>query len=118
MLRQEPLTIQNLGMGKFIAQANEGLARICEDVMTRPRNDKPRKLVIEIEVTPDNDDELEMNLPDMTYSIRWALPGVKGVAGKGIVQDGQILVNIDDPDPRQYVLDNVESFNDRKIQEG
>jgi hypothetical protein len=81
----KPITIENIGMGKLLEKANDGLQRIAQDAIGRCKNGKPRKLTIEIEISPNADDESEVNMPDIGWEVKWSLPGEKGMTARGIV---------------------------------
>jgi hypothetical protein len=112
--RLEPISVENIGMGRLIEKANEGLSRIAQDAVDRPRNKKPRKLTVEVEIAPNQEEEGDLNLPDVAWSVKWSMPGEKGVTARGIVQDGKIMVNQDDPDPRQPVLFDLGEARQKK----
>lgn len=102
-----PIELNNIQLGAAVEKANEALARIARDVTERGRVEKARNVTLTISIKPNVDPESGMNVPEIDWSVKWAVPGHKGMTTRAFVEDGELKVNLNDPigkDPSQPTL--------------
>lgn len=108
--------------GDFLNQVNASLALLGEDVIDRPHIDKPRKLKIEISITPKISQATgsgeQRNQPEITYKIDPQKPGISGPVAYGFVavhgDGGQVIaINTNDPE----ALDMFDQAREREESE-
>lgn len=113
----QPLTLDSIDIGSLLEEANAAIERVSNDVLERPHLDKPRKVVVEIEITPDlqGHNGHFINMPVVNYKVKHTIPGTKGNETRAMVKPingkDRLVVNMADPysHPDQPTLyDNVE----------
>ena len=96
----QPLTIQTAAPGG-LDKINEMIADCALDVIERPGEERARTVTVVVKVWPDADRDY---LPRVQMSCKATTPGY--VSGKrlGVIQDGEVWVNAQEPDARQMTL--------------
>lgn len=91
----ETLKLENIQLGDLMETANKALELIGMDVMQRNDLNKPRKVIIEISITPQTEDLLEgkQNVPEVDWTVKHAVPGHAGMTTRAFVRDGKLIVN-------------------------
>jgi len=86
-----PVSIENLEGGNALQEVNEALAIIARDVIERSALDKPRKVTLEIMITPGIEiiNGQPENIPFMEWRVKQALPPVYGIQSRGFIQRGE-----------------------------
>lgn len=69
---KKPLTLNTVGRGNLITQAEEGLEKAIQDALNRCHILKPRKVIVTIEVKPTKD-----FLYEVSYEVKNTNPGEK-----------------------------------------
>jgi len=105
----ERLRLENIGFGSLMERANAHLDDICEDVIRRPHLKRPRKVVIEVAITPDYDGDAELNFPTIDWTVKPSVPGAKGMQTKALVKGGAVEVELGNVDARQPMLPGAEN---------
>ena len=115
MHRLESLSLENIEFGRALAAMNEAIWNVAEDVVKRGRVETARTVTLTVKIAPEVDESGSLNTPNISWTVAFKLPGRTGLNSKGIVVDGRIEVNVDDPNPMQTVLFAREPENIQKL---
>jgi len=112
----QAVSFGNIQSGELLAEANDAIKKVCEDVVIRNRIAKARQVSISIKITPEVDEASGLNQPVIDWEVKHSIPGRAGLQTRGIVQKNQVKVNADSIDaPLQNSLfrrNELEENND------
>lgn len=91
-----------LNKGNLICRINEAIARVCRDIHERPDVTKPRGVSVTIEFCPDDSGNVEIK-----SRVQHKVPAAKVLTSRGVVRNGQVMVNVFFAEPDQIPLPNV-----------
>ncbi len=112
------LTVENVGKGHLLSDANRDINKAVEDCLARPMLKKARKVTVEIQITPEWDAQTETVTPLIECSSRIAMPAVMmkqyGVVENGLVQVAEVQSDQTPSAIRQGDLEEGELERKRK----
>ena len=110
----EPICFDNIKDLKVLADAH--ISRICRDVVDREYLQEEREVTISIKVTPRIGKTGVGSVcvsPHTSFSVKSKIPADKSTGQIGIIQDGVVLLEADNPDARQMDIEHSsEVFRD------
>lgn len=109
------LTLDTVELGNCKEAVDDALQEICKDVVHRSLIDKPRKVTLEISLTPkiqtNHTTGGTINAPEIDWKVKQAVPGKTGMTTRAFVEGEEVKVNTGDPlgtDPHQQTFEDVD----------
>ena len=98
MIRSAVLQLDVLEGGAIIKAMDDALSRAAHDVVTRHYVKKPRKVTLEVTIAPQTsgDGKSFRNNPLIEAAIKVAVPGTTGIGTTAFVENGMVMINVDD----------------------
>lgn len=103
--------IEAIENGNLLAAVNDAINKMSEDAVTRPHIGGPRKVKVEIAITPSIQDQATaaLNLPTIDWKVSGTPPSVGGMTTRASVDPrGRLMINTNDPvggDPNPTLFD-------------
>lgn len=108
---KEKLCMRNIGLGGLEETVDEEIDLISQDVIDRFMINKPRKVIIEISITPicERVSGDLINQPNVDFSVKHVMPGNKGIRTRAFIdaKNEHLMLNTGDPlgsDSRQMTI--------------
>lgn len=91
-MNTQHITLDQISKGRAVEELNSAIAKACEDAICRSRINKPRKVVLEVIVTPEIDVNTDENFPVVDYKVKQPqLPPIDGIGTRCKVVDGKVV---------------------------
>lgn len=112
----ERLQISNIELGTLIEEVNKNLDIIAGDIISRPDLEGARKVTVEISIKPNQQSAMHgtINVPEIDWSVKYTVPGHKGMTTRAFVENGQLIINTGAPtesNPDQATIFDVPAVN-------
>lgn len=107
MASMQPIALEYLGRGEAVRQFNNELIRAVKDMEERPNLKGKRSVVLRVEFTPENDEQLDIVTSNINWNVNPSFPAVAGATQRGIIKNGQLMINTEaspSEDPRQMQM--------------
>jgi hypothetical protein len=98
------LRLELIGFGQCLEKANEALEIVCADVVGRKLLREGREVTVKISICPDASEDGRVNNPTVDWSVRWSIPGAKGLQTRAFVEGGEVKLDVNNADARQRLL--------------